>query len=149
VRGCDVKMLWLNLLFLLTIAFLPFTNALSAEHARPVTWALYSGTMAATGVAAAALWAYALQAGFVDPAMPEAARKRGWVGPLFMAGVFVLSIVLMYVWPAVAPWTFLLLILPALNNRVVSPVMAAVAAPVPPPVAEPPAAPPATGSEPG
>ncbi|SHJ36357.1 Uncharacterized membrane protein [Hymenobacter daecheongensis DSM 21074] len=51
VRRLDNKLLWLNLLFLLSIVLMPFTTAYQSEYAMLATpWILYSANIIATGL---------------------------------------------------------------------------------------------------
>jgi uncharacterized membrane protein len=71
----DVSLLWLNLLLLLCVAFLPFPTALMGEHDNDrIAVVFYAMAMAATGLASAAVWHYAtFRRRCVDPRL-EARR---------------------------------------------------------------------------
>jgi uncharacterized membrane protein len=60
VRRYDRGFLWINLLFLFCLAFLPFPTALLGDYFpfRSVVF-LYAATVAAIGVVRTALWCYA------------------------------------------------------------------------------------------
>jgi uncharacterized membrane protein len=63
VKRADRGVLYLNLLVLLTIVFLPFATALLAEHLKSgadesVAAAIYSGSSLAMGMSMGALWTY-------------------------------------------------------------------------------------------
>jgi uncharacterized membrane protein len=56
----DRTLLWLNVFFLLCIAFLPFATAFLAEyHTQPIACVLYGATLLAAGGFLYAHWAYA------------------------------------------------------------------------------------------
>lgn len=60
VRRVDRWFLWLNVLFLLPLAFLPFATALIGEYWREgVASLVYGGTLLLAGTALGAMWAYA------------------------------------------------------------------------------------------
>ena len=118
VQHYDGKLLWLNLFFLMGVGFLPFTSGLSAEHHGPTAWQLHTGTLAFTSAASLALWAYALKAGLVDPALPADARRRGLVNTALIVGVFVLSGALSCVSMTLAHNAMWLALAPALFGRV-------------------------------
>lgn len=65
IARTDRMLLFLNLLLLMTIAFIPFPTSLLARHLRDggtsahVAAAVYSGSMALMGTAFGALWLYA------------------------------------------------------------------------------------------
>src|SRR6476619_803961 len=63
VKRADRGVLYLNLLVLMTVVFLPFATALLAEHLKSgadeeVAAAVYSGASLAMGLAFAVLWTY-------------------------------------------------------------------------------------------
>jgi uncharacterized membrane protein len=79
VTAIDRPMLWLNLLFVGTIAFLPFPTALLSrvaadQSAAVVFYAVCAGT---TGLVELAIWAYASQAGLLSGV--DAATRRLWL----------------------------------------------------------------------
>src|SRR5262252_535271 len=56
----DAVLVWLNLLLLMFVAFLPFPTAVIGEHNRsPAAAVLYGATVVAAGMASAAYWWYA------------------------------------------------------------------------------------------
>ena len=61
IRHLDATLIWLNLLFLLWIGFLPFPTSLigSYQNERAVL-ILYAGTVAMTGIMRTAIWWYAV-----------------------------------------------------------------------------------------
>jgi uncharacterized membrane protein len=73
-------LLFLNLLLLLWVTFIPFPTAVLAEHLRTgsdesLAAAIYSGTMAAMGLSFGGLWIYIVRAGLLGPTMsPEQIR---------------------------------------------------------------------------
>ena len=95
VRHLDTGLIWLNLLVLLTVSFMPFPTAVlgefSSEQDRfPVVF--YAASMTVTSVMLSGTWLYAVQRGLVDNALPDAvvARfgRRSWI----TSAVFVVSI---------------------------------------------------------
>lgn len=90
----DRRLLFLNLVLLLWIAFIPFPTAVVGEHTGPVATIFYALTMAVTGGAAAVLWWYAsgkngrLLARPLAPSSVRANRLRTLVAPaVFLASV--------------------------------------------------------------
>ena len=87
----DPVLLWLNLLLLLFIAFLPFPTAvLGAHEGSPAAAVLYAITVGLTGAASAAYWWYASGGrGLLRPdvgrAQIRAMRARSLSGPVFFA----------------------------------------------------------------
>ena len=84
-------LLWLNLLLLLFIAFLPFPTAiLGAHEGSPAAAVLYAIAVGLTGAASAAYWWYASGGGGllrpdVGRAQIRAMRARSLSGPVFFA----------------------------------------------------------------
>jgi uncharacterized membrane protein len=104
IARVDRGLLFVNLLLLLGIAFLPFPTALLAEYAEEggsnasVAAAVYSATMVGIGLAFTAMWVYLdrhrdlLIAG-IDPALLRRSIRRSFVGPV----VYGLSIGLAFI----------------------------------------------------
>ncbi len=111
INRCDARLIWLNMLFLMTIGFVPFASSVLSEHPNATAYALYDGTMALAAVLSAALWGYAIAGDRLVPAgLDPEIRRRSMVAPLRVAAVFVLSGVLAQVEVRAARWGLLLLI---------------------------------------
>lgn len=103
VRHLDGKLIWLNILFLLSIVLMPFTTAYQSEYGMLATpWVLYSVNIIATGILQARIQTY------ICRPMPGliAAHERhhpdlDLVRPLMTPLVFAVSIVLAFF---VHPW---------------------------------------------
>jgi uncharacterized membrane protein len=94
----DSTLMWLNLILLLFISFLPFPTAILGRYESPDAVRLYAGNLAAIGVAQTALWTYAAWGGRlvgqdVDSHLARYTVLRGVVATL----VFVTSIGVSYV----------------------------------------------------
>jgi uncharacterized membrane protein len=64
VRRFDGRLMWLTLLQLLCVAFIPFPTSVIADHvSAPVAQQFYYGTLVLTGLSLAALWWYASSGG--------------------------------------------------------------------------------------
>jgi uncharacterized membrane protein len=109
IERYDRVLLWLNLLFLLFIIFLPFPTSVLGKHWSATSIVFYAGTLAATGIARALLWSYAvsrrLVASNLEPAVVRAEAWRGWAVP----AVFLLSMILAAFSPSLAPLAWILL----------------------------------------
>ena len=87
----DPALIWLNLLLLLFIAFLPFPTAvLGAHEGVPAAAVLYAVVVCLTGAASAAYWWYASSRGGllmpdVRRAQIRAMRARSLSGPVWFA----------------------------------------------------------------
>lgn len=101
VAGFDQRLVWPNLLLLLSVAFLPFTTALLAVGSlSPVPYAFYAASLLAAALLKARLTTRALAPGLVAPGV-SAARvavelRRRWIMP---AAAFV-TVLLAFVVPA-------------------------------------------------
>ncbi|HEY6866612.1 MAG TPA: TMEM175 family protein [Candidatus Eisenbacteria bacterium] len=88
IRRCDDGLIWLNLLFLFSIAFLPFPVALMGSYgALRAAVVFYTATLIVTGIAQLLLWRHASRgAHLIDPDFdPREARfitVRSAVAPL-------------------------------------------------------------------
>ena len=87
----DAGLVWLNLVLLTFVAFLPFPTAVLGEHnGSPAAAVLYAAAVMLGGTASAAYWWYASGPGRllrpgVAPAQVRALRARGVSGPAFFA----------------------------------------------------------------
>jgi uncharacterized membrane protein len=109
LRGADQGLLWCNLLFLLTVSFLPFPSALlgrqeTYEDRFPVVF--YAVSLSVASIALTATWLYAVGRRLVaDPRSPDV---RGFTTrSVATTTVFVLSIAAAFAGlvPAVLAWT--------------------------------------------
>ena len=99
----DHILLFVNILFLMCVAFLPFPTALLAEYIRDeahrtTAVAVYSGTLAVTAVLFTLLWLYAaanyrLIDQSVDPVLLRAMTRRYVLGMLLYIVAFALAFV--------------------------------------------------------
>ena len=66
IRRYDVTLIWLNLVFLMFVAFVPAaTNGLGKYSSLPIVTALYAVSLASVGLSELILWRYAVNKGFV------------------------------------------------------------------------------------
>jgi uncharacterized membrane protein len=114
IRGYDRKLIWLNSLFLMCVAFLPFPASLFGEYGeQPLVVAIYAGSLAITRLLLTAVWWYAssgrrLLDRDLDANMIKAYRLRGLAIPL----IFLLSIFISFfsVSAAVYSWVLLMVV---------------------------------------
>ncbi|QDA59927.1 TMEM175 family protein [Hymenobacter jejuensis] len=101
VHSYDSKLIWINILFLLSIVVMPFTTAFQSEYVNLKTpWIVYSINVAFTGFMQVRLQSYLRDPanGIVRPRAvghPDLDLAR----PLMSPAVFLLSILLAYVLP--------------------------------------------------
>lgn len=90
----DGWLLWMNLLYLLTICLIPFASSVLAEHGSSrAAFALYAGVMAMTDLVSAAMSAYGLQERFVGErvATRPGLRQDMVLSPLLAGALFLLG----------------------------------------------------------
>ncbi len=112
ITRTDDPLLVLNLVFLFTIAFMPFPTALLGETSDSAAAAiLYAATIMAASLASTAMWWYCARRGLLDAeqARPQQVRAN-LAGGLAAAAAFVPSIPLALVSPDWAKISWLLLI---------------------------------------
>jgi uncharacterized membrane protein len=84
----DRNLLWLNILLLMCIVFLPFPTALLGQYPEQrVSIIIYAGTLVITGLVLQALWWYAtsryrLVDRNIDPRLVQRATRRNLTAPL-------------------------------------------------------------------
>ena len=112
IKSYDRKLIWLNSLFLMCVAFLPFPASLFGEYGdQPLVVAIYAGSLAITRLLLTAVWWYAssrrrLVDRDLDASMIKAYRLRGLAIPL----IFLLSIVISFFSVSAAVYSWVLLI---------------------------------------
>jgi uncharacterized membrane protein len=113
ITALDRRLIFLNLLFLGTIAFLPYPTALlfagnTREPAAPV---FYASCVAGAGLLELAIWLYASRSkGLVPASVPLTVRRYELAQLLPTPVVFLLSIPVAFIAPGVAPFTWILLV---------------------------------------
>lgn len=109
IERYDEHLLWYNVLFLLTIAFLPFVLAMyNAYPDHVVSLTLASSSMAVSGLMIGAIWTHATGSGHLtdprlDPRVVRYNRRRGLLLPL----VFLLAIPVSLFAPAYAAYVWI------------------------------------------
>lgn len=103
IRWTDHRVLFYNLLLLMSVAVLPFTSALLAEYVRGreselrIAAMIYSGMLGICGIFFNAVWHHALVAGLVkpnaDPHRLYALRRHWLLVPVFYALAFAFATV--------------------------------------------------------
>ena len=117
----DRGLVWLNLLFLLTVAFVPFGSGLLATYPTRFGIMFYSGMLALTGLSLAVLWMYASRQRLLEEGLTS--RTVGIQAARFLASplVFVVSIFVAAFDPTlgILSWLLLLPINAVLQSRLV------------------------------
>lgn len=110
INRYDRTLLYLNLLFLLALSFLPFPTELIGVHVTRLTWTIYAVNLAVVGLLMTTVWWYALSHKLVSDQFNARTGRliilRGLTIPL----VFLLSIGVSYASLPLAYWTPLLIV---------------------------------------
>lgn len=88
----DRALLWLNLLFLLSISFLPYPTEVLGSYGTRIAWTLYAANFVLVGVSLTAVWAYAARADYLDDRIDDRAARLITLRGLIAPAVFALSI---------------------------------------------------------
>jgi uncharacterized membrane protein len=113
ITALDRRLILLNLLFLGTIAFLPYPTALlsATEGDHTASIAFYAACVAATGLVELVIWLYAIRVHGLVPASISPARRRYETMRLLpVPVVFALSIPVAFAAPVVAQFSWILLV---------------------------------------
>ncbi|HEV8277579.1 MAG TPA: TMEM175 family protein [Streptosporangiaceae bacterium] len=113
ITALDRPVIFLNLLFLGTIAFLPYPTALlfASTTKQVAATVFYAACVAGAGLVELAIWLYALRAERLVPASVSLASRRYVTSQILPTPVvFGLSIPVAFVAPGVAPFTWILLV---------------------------------------
>lgn len=113
ITALDRTLIFLNLLFLGTIAFLPYPTALlfAGNTRAPAAPVFYAACVAGAGLLELAVWLYAIRTkGLVPASFSPAFRRYETAQLLPTPVVFGLSIPVAFVAPGIAPFTWILLV---------------------------------------
>ncbi len=110
IQKYDHNLLWINLLLLMTIAFIPYPTSLISAYPNQTATIFYASVMILASLWSAALWRYAAYKNrLIDPRLGSRQRRRETLGPLLTIGVFLLSIGLTFIDPFIARISWVLL----------------------------------------
>jgi uncharacterized membrane protein len=111
IQRTDSRLLWLNILYLLGVSFLPFPTSVVGEYGNQrLALELYYGTLAFIGLVGVVLWLYATAGRrLVDPNLDPQQIWYATYRGLVAIGAFVIGIVLALVGSSIA-WYVPLLI---------------------------------------
>lgn len=113
IKGYDRVLIWLNSLFLMCVAFLPFPTALLGEYGdQQLVVVIYAGSLAVTRLLLSSVWWYVsgkprLTNIDLDPSTMRAFSIRAWAIPL----IFLVSIALSFFSVTAAVYSWLLLVI--------------------------------------
>jgi uncharacterized membrane protein len=116
----DQRLIWLNLLFLMCVAFLPFPTAVLGDHDNSQGAIIfYACAVGLTGAVLASIWQYLIRAGHLneqaDPKIVRYLTRRSLVAPVSFLASVPLSFVSLRL--AEACWFAPFLLVGALNVR--------------------------------
>lgn len=98
IQRYDSRLLLLNLLFLMVIAFIPFPTSLISEYGNRPATIFYALVMIVAAAMSDLMWIYASHGNrLIDPHLDKNRRRRETLGPLLVIAVFGLSIGLAYI----------------------------------------------------
>ena len=93
IKQYDGGLIFLNLLFLMIVAFIPFPTAVLSEYSGLTATIFYALIMLLASLLMAAIWWYAARhERLIDPKMDAKQRRRQFLAPLITAGIFLISI---------------------------------------------------------
>ena len=93
IKRYDDRLLFLNLLMLMTIAFIPFPSSIISKYPDRSATIFYASTMATVGLLLAGTWWYASHNNrLIDPDLDAKQRRRQFIAPLLTSAIFLLSI---------------------------------------------------------
>ena len=95
VRRYDQRLLWLNLVALLTVSFMPFPTALLGVSSTPgdqFAVVFYAASMTAASAALSVTWLYLLRAGLVDQGLERRVARYLTTRALLTSALFLASV---------------------------------------------------------
>ncbi|HXY72511.1 MAG TPA: TMEM175 family protein [Actinomycetota bacterium] len=109
IRRYDDRLLWANLLFLFSVAFLPFPTAVLGRYGGEVATIFYAAAMAVTGLLSGYITLYAYRGHrLIDPDVDDR-LIRHWIQRAFLPpAVFLASIPIALGSPKIAQYVWLL-----------------------------------------
>jgi uncharacterized membrane protein len=114
VRQVDSGLLWLNLLYLLSLCLVPFATSVLSEHSGRVSSIVYALVMALVMLLSAGLSAYSLRAPYIgQPDLRPGTRLDMIASPLLTGVIFLVSAALALADRVELAHWVLLLIIPA------------------------------------
>lgn len=120
VRRLDLTLVWMNILYLLLVVFIPYTtNLLSLYGDTTAATVMYAGVMGLTGIMQSVMCWYAVkEERLVDEDFDHDFSRNFIRGSLIMAGVFLVSIGIAFASPSIAKFFWLVLaITPFVEKR--------------------------------
>ncbi len=114
----DVGLVWLNMLFLMTVCLVPFTTSVVSENNGVVATSVYVASMLVTSFLTWLMWWYADRRGLVDPELPRTEHRHEAALGLISMGMFVISLAVAQFYPYIARALLYLLLITTMMWRV-------------------------------
>jgi uncharacterized membrane protein len=106
----DTRLMLINLLVLMSVAFIPFPTSVISENGNQTATILYALNASTVGLLSTLLWVYAShKRHLVAPNMEHAVVRRGVVRNLIAPAIFLFSIGLSYIDPDLAKFSWVLI----------------------------------------
>jgi uncharacterized membrane protein len=113
IKRYDGRLMLLNLLFLMVVAFIPFPSSIISKYSERTATIFYALTMALAGLLLAGIWRYASRHNrLIAPDLDAKQRQRQFLAPLMTTAIFLLSIGIAF-WDAGLGRLVWLLIIPS------------------------------------
>ena len=118
VNRYDTRLLLLNLLMLMCIAFIPFPTSILSENSNRTATIFYALSIAVTGLISAGLWWYVSRENrLIEKNIDAKTARRHLLSILTIPVVFLLSIAVAYISPDLAKFSWILTAPAALLTR--------------------------------
>jgi len=101
IKRSDRVLLWLNIAFLMCIAFIPFPTALLSRYGVVRTaLVVYAGTLTITGILLEILWWYATRGHYlIEKELPDRVIRLGTIKTIIAPCAYALSIAVSFFGP--------------------------------------------------
>jgi uncharacterized membrane protein len=110
IERSDTRLVYINLLVLLAVAFIPFPTAVISENGNRTATIFYALAASLVGLFSAILWAYASRGGrLLSPEVTPAMAHRGLLRNLCAPAILLGSTLLAFVDPDLAKYSWLLI----------------------------------------
>ncbi len=96
IKSYDRRLIQINILLLMVVAFIPFPTSVLAESGNATATIFYAATIVLISLLSALLWWYPVTHNLVRPSLTPRERRLAVLKPLLTAAVFALSIVIAF-----------------------------------------------------
>jgi uncharacterized membrane protein len=111
IKRYDSRLVMLNLLLLMVIAFIPFPSSLISEYSQRSATIFYALVIMTAGLIIAVMWWYLCRGDrLIDPGLSEKLRRKEMLRPLLLSLVFLLSVGVAYLDADLAKLSWILIL---------------------------------------